>query len=278
MSECFDEQTGLVILNPALKGRLGRIRHVLFDFDGTISLLRQGWENIMAPLMLEMISPDQPAPVEIEQEVHAYIDQSTGMLTIHQMEWLAQAVRRYGLNASPQSAAEYKAVYVRRIREIVRLLAAALRNGQAEPSAVMLAGIVDFLERLPRRGLTLYLASGTDHADVVNEARLLAMEAFFGGRIHGALDASETHDKQRLIERILADNRLHGDELLVVGDGPVEIRVAVAQSAIALGVASDEVARSGWNPRKIERLTRAGADALVPDFSQAAELEAFLFP
>ena len=32
------------------------VRAVLFDFDGTVSTLRCGWEAVMKPLMLEMIS------------------------------------------------------------------------------------------------------------------------------------------------------------------------------------------------------------------------------
>jgi len=278
MTGPFDEKNGLVELNPDLRPRLGRIRQALFDFDGTLSLLRQGWEDIMAPMMLEMISPNAPPSPEMAQEVSQYIDQSTGMLTIRQMEWLAQAVHRYGRASKRLEASEYKAIYVQRILEVVRQRAAVLLNGQAERQAFMLAGAQDFLEKLAARGLTLYLASGTDHADVVNEAGLLGMEAFFDGRIHGALDASEAHDKERLIRRILEQNNLHGDELLVVGDGPVEIRVAVAQGALALGVASDEIARSGWNLHKVKRLTQAGADVLIPDFSRAEQLEVFLFP
>ena len=27
----------------------GNIRHVVFDFDGTISLIRDGWQNVMVP-------------------------------------------------------------------------------------------------------------------------------------------------------------------------------------------------------------------------------------
>ena len=36
----------------------------------------------------------------------------------------------------------------------------------------------------------------------------------------------------------------------------------------ALGVASDEVRRRGWNDHKRQRLTWAGADVLIPDFEQ----------
>ena len=31
-------------------------RYVLFDFDGTISLIREGWQGIMAGLMLQWLS------------------------------------------------------------------------------------------------------------------------------------------------------------------------------------------------------------------------------
>ena len=79
------------LLDPGLPDRLGRIRHVLFDFDGTLSVLREGWEGVMVPMMLEMISPEGARLGEIEPEVCAYVDRSTGILTIRQMEWLAGA-------------------------------------------------------------------------------------------------------------------------------------------------------------------------------------------
>jgi hypothetical protein len=37
-------------------------------------------------------------------------------------------------------------------------------------------------------------------------------------------------------------------------------------------VAGDEVRRFGWNPAKRARLIRAGADLLIPDFSQMEKL------
>ena len=30
-------------------------RHVLFDFDGTLSLIREGWPEVMVPLMVEVL-------------------------------------------------------------------------------------------------------------------------------------------------------------------------------------------------------------------------------
>jgi len=153
-----------------------------------------------------------------------------------------------------------------------------LALGSATPGDMMIAGAADFLSRLAAGGIRLYLASGTDHHYLVNEARALGVTNYFDGGLYGALDDDEAHRKERVIQRILDEHGLHGDELLVIGDGPVEIREAVARDALALGIASDEIARRGWNPAKIARLARAGAHFLAPDFSRAAELSRFLWP
>ena len=79
-----------------------------------------------------------------------------------------------------------------------------------------------------------------------------------------------------MIKEILRNNNLHGAELVVLGDGPVEIRNAKENGAIAIGIASNEVTGCGWEPRKIERLTKAGCDLLMPDFRHGRELLAFL--
>ncbi len=67
-------------------------------------------------------------------------------------------------------------------------------------------------------------------------------------------------------------------EVPEIGDGYVEIENAVAVGGIAVGVATDEVRRSGvvdaW---KRERLIRAGAQLIIPDFRHAEALVRFLF-
>jgi phosphoglycolate phosphatase-like HAD superfamily hydrolase len=273
----------LRVLDPVAPGRLGRIRHVLFDFDGTISVLREGWERVMAPLMVEMICDGTPPAADIEREVADYVDYSTGIVTIEQMQWLADAVRRHGIARHPLSAAEYKQIYVDRLmvgvqQRLDRLSPdlTGLEDLSGLQSEMMVAGARSFLAALAGRGLRLYVASGTDHPYMLNEARALGVADYFDGGLYGAIDQDEAHRKERIIERILDEHDLHGDELLVVGDGPVEIREAVARQALALGVASDEVARSGWNPAKVTRLARAGAHVLVPDLSRGEELAAWL--
>jgi len=271
-----EQPANVRILDPRAPARLGRIRHVLFDFDGTISLLRQGWEEVMAPLMVEMICAGGPPDPAVACEVAEYVDFSTGIVTIEQMAWLAEAVRHYGRAAHPLTAAEYKAIYLDRLDVRVDVRLARLAAGDVTPDAMMVPGARAFLAGLADRGLRLYLASGTDHHYLEAESAALGVAPYFEGRIYGALDGDESHRKERIIQRILAEHDLHGDELLAVGDGPVEIREAVGREALALGVASDEVARSGWNDAKVARLTRAGAHFLARDFEPVDGLMRFL--
>jgi len=265
------------ILHPEVQARLGKVRHALFDFDGTLSVLREGWETVMVPVMIEAICGQSPATPEIEGEVREYVEQSTGILTILQMEWLVEAVRRHELTGAPLTATEYKACYLERLMVRVRERIRQVETGACLADERMLSGARDFLAGLQERGAQLYLISGTDHADVQREAGVLGLTDFFTGRIYGALDEREAHSKERIIQRILDEHHLFGDELLVVGDGPVEIRAARARGAIALGVASDEVARAGWNEHKIVRLKQAGADLLIPDFSQPEAIFRLLY-
>ena len=143
---------------------------IIFDFDGTISTLRWGWEDTMKPLMLEMISPNAPADAELEAEVEAYIDESTGIQTIFQMQWLAERVHRDGANPdAPTDPWWYKQEYNRRLMQTVRRRMEQVAGNPSGREAFLMAGSVDFLKALRQRGVRLYAASGTDHGDVVRE-------------------------------------------------------------------------------------------------------------
>ena len=69
-----------------------------------------------------------------------------------------------------------------------------------------------------------------------------------------------------IIERILSENQLRGEELLGFGDGFVEIEEVKKVGGVAVGVASDEVNRGAVNEWKRQRLIRAGADIIIADY------------
>ena len=126
-------------------------------------------------------------------------------------------------------------------------------------------------------GINCYLASGTDVEFVKNEAGLLGVSEYFDGGIFGALREYKKFSKAMIIQKILTDFELSGNELLIVGDGYVEIENAKAVGAIAVGVASVEGNRYNMNADKRERLIRAGADIIILDFQEGAKLLNYLF-
>ena len=149
----------------------------------------------------------------------------------------------------------------------------SLEKGTTSADDYLIHGSKEFIRGLAEKGVSLYIASGSDHDDVVHEANALGISKYFKGGIYGALDASESNGKERVIQRILDDHQLAGYELLVVGDGPVEIIEGRLRGAITLGVASDESRPQGLEQAKTGAiLTRAGADLLVADFAHSAKL------
>ena len=260
------------------------VKHVVFDHDGTISTLRQGWEEVMAPMMMKAVlgeSYDTAGETlyhRVRQRVLNYIEKSTGVQTIVQMEALVELVREFGI-VPPGSVLDkfgYKEAYNRELMQGVRRRIARLERDELDSNDFTVKGAVAFLEGLRARGVTLYLASGTDRDDVVAEATALGYAGLFEGRIYGAVGDVRQYSKKMVLERIVSGHRLAGGELAVCGDGPVEIRECRKRGGVAIGVASDEVRRHGLNPEKRTRLIKAGAQFVLPDFSQAGRLFALM--
>lgn len=252
------------------------VRAVLMDFDGTVSTLRHGWETVMKPLMVEMISGGKTHSDALGREVDAYIDESTGIQTILQMQWLAKAVRRYGLNPSaPDDPWWYKAEYNRRLMARISERIEALKAGACDPKEHLMAGSEAFLRALKDRGVRLYVTSGTDDPDVKNEAAALGVAGYFD-QIAGAPLGSVNCSKEQVIARLMRDEGLSGADFAVIGDGKVEIRLGREAGARTIGLASDEAARHGIDPVKRQRLIRAGADVITGDFLELDALMRFL--
>jgi phosphoglycolate phosphatase-like HAD superfamily hydrolase len=255
----------------------GRFRSVLFDFDGTLSLIREGWPQVMIPMMVGVLretgTPESDA--DLTAAVEEFVMRLNGRQTIYQMIQLASEVRRRG--GQPREALEYKHRYHELLMERIQGRLAALETGAASPEEWTVPGAHAFLDALQRRGLTLYLASGTDLKYVRHEAELLGLTTYFGEHIYGALDEYKNFSKRLIIERILHHHHLRGDELLGFGDGFVEIEEIKRAGGVAVAVASEEVKRSGINNWKRDRLVRAGADIVIPEYREHERLLQFLF-
>lgn len=262
------------IINPHI--RRGHIRHALFDFDGTLSLIRQGWQGVMIPMMVETLleTPHHETEAELTAVVTEFVDRLTGKQTIYQMiELCAQIERRGGTPLAPLA---YKHQYLDRLWARIEGRVADLKSGQLSPQALTVPGSHAILKALRARSVTCYLASGTDQPYVLDEAAALGLAPYFAA-IYGALDDYQNYSKKMVIERILRENNLTGPELVTFGDGFVEIEETKAAGGIAVGVASDEARRQGIDEWKCSRLIQAGADLIIADFRAHERLMAYLF-
>lgn len=254
----------------------GKFRHAIFDHDGTISVLREGWEAIMEPMMIRAILGERAASIDdatharVLATVRAFIDRTTGIQTLAQMKGLVDLVREFGFVPAAEIRDEhgYKAIYNETLLDHVRARREQLARGELAPEDWQIKHSRRLLERVRAAGLTLYLASGTDEADVADEARALGYAELFDGGIFGAVGDLKIEAKRDVLLRILRATSASGEEVVVFGDGPVEMREARRRGAFAVGIASDELRRHGLDRRKRTRLIRAGADIVVPDFCQ----------
>ncbi|MDR3050251.1 MAG: haloacid dehalogenase-like hydrolase [Oscillospiraceae bacterium] len=256
-----------------------RPRFAVLDFDGTISLIREGWQRIMIPFFTDMLcgtpgGKERPRE-ELEATAREFIFLHTGKQTIYQCIALADHIRQLG--GTPRDPQDYKDEYHRRLLERIDHRLQGLADGSIDPETLTVPGSYALLDMLRQQGVTLYLASGTDEVYVLREAKLLGVDACFGGHIYGAQRDYKTFSKKMVIARILRENNLAGAQLVGFGDGYVEIENVKAVGGSAVGVASNEAARYGIDAWKRERLLRAGADAIVPDYRDLAPLSAYLF-
>ena len=271
MSFLFETPTEPWILPRGTFPSRRKISHVVFDFDGTLSLLRQGWPETMLSMFLELL-PAKADESELRRELHTEILNFNGRQTIHQMNRFAERVAERGGNH--ESGKSYLKEYSRRLRigldqRIERLKTAKYRNDE-----YLVFASRAFLEFLRGKGIHLVLLSGTLEAYVREEAELLGIADYFERGIFGGDEDPTRFSKEAVFDQILAEDRIHGGALLSFGDGPVEIRAAAERGGLSVAVASDELNNGSGNidPTKRDVLVDAGAHAVIPDYRNALEL------
>ncbi len=253
------------------------VRYALFDFDGTLSLIREGWQAIMIPMMIEILmqTPDHEDKETITAIVRDFVTRLTGKQTIFQMIQLAEEVKKRRGNA--EDPLTYKDEYHERLLKRIQYRLDGLRSQHIHPEDFLVPGAISILEGLQSHGVKCYLASGTDEKYVLDEAELLHLTPYFTG-IYGAQDDYVNFSKKMVIQRIITENHLSGPEFVAFGDGFVEIEDTKSVNGIAIGVATNEADREGIDEWKRSRLIQAGADLIIPDFRVTESLLQILFP
>lgn len=241
-------------------------RFVLFDFDGSLSLIRTGWMQVMVPMMVEILAELKTGETEEELRklVEAFVWRLTGEETIYQMIALAGEVKRRG--GTPREPLFYKQRFLELLSHVIRNRLEELRRGHCSPDRYLVPGARPFLETLAERGLSMYLASGTDEVFLKEEAGLLDIARYFDGGVYGALDDYQSFSKRILVQRILARPGVRGGQLLGFGDGYVEIEEVGRVGGITVGVATDEPECLVVDEWKRQRLIGVGADYIIPNY------------
>lgn len=268
------QKTKLELLSPITPSN---IKIALFDFDGTLSLIRRGWQEIMINFMTDTLSELNigETPEEIFSVVEDYVVRLTGKQTIYQAIQLAEEIRKRG--GTPLDPLEYKKEYHNRLWTLIRNRVEGLRNGTEKPEDWLMPGSIDFLDELRDRGVKLFLASGTDAEYVIDEVNLLGLTPYFSEGIHGARDDYHSFSKKMLIDTLFTTYNLEGPDMVSFGDGYVEIEDTKKRGGITVGIASNEESGYGINEWKRNRLIQAGADCIIPNFEKGEDLISLLF-
>ena len=252
-------------------------RVAVFDFDGTLSLIRSGWVNVMVPMMVELLLELKTGESEaiLTDVVEQYVWRLTGKETIYQMMEFADHVKARGGTAL--EPIEYKKMYLDRLWVLIRHRVEDLRAGRVDPESYMVPGARALLESLKQKGLKMYLASGTDEIFMKEEAGLLDVARYFDGGVYGALDDYKSFSKKILIQRIIGKTGVRGEEIIGFGDGYVEIEEVKLVGGVTVGVATTEPQCTEVDAWKRQRLISVGADYIVPNFLAHGQLMAALF-
>ncbi|QEL13717.1 HAD family hydrolase [Limnoglobus roseus] len=264
------------IVNAAV--RRGPFRAVVFDFDGTLSLVREGWAFLMAELGRDHLAERQLIR-EPESDLLTYLEREmlllSGKPSIFQMRRLAEEVTARG-GVAPDAEALLEE-FLRRLFAKIETRLAGLRSGAAKPADWCVPGSHDLLDNLQRRGVKLYLASGTDRGFVESDMKLLDLERYFGPRVYAPANNTPNFSKGDVIAMILRDEGISGDHLLGFGDGYSETVEVKRIGGVSVGVASTEPSVAGLNAMKRDMLIGLGADVIVPDYREQAALIKWLW-
>lgn len=264
------------VIRPGVSAAKARV--AIFDFDGTVSLIRSGWMEVMVPMCIEQLAVLNTGETEeqLKVVVEDFVWRLTGKETVYQMMALADEVKKRG--GEPLEPLAYKKMYLDRLWVRIKGRIEDLQAKSVSPEAYQVPGAQALLESLKERGLKLYLASGTDEADVIRETELLGLTKYFDGGVYGAQDDLKSFSKAILVQRMLSDAGYQGEELLAFGDGYVEIEEVKKVGGIAVGVASNEPECQTVDEWKRKRLMGVGADFIVPNYLALHELSGVLFP
>jgi len=233
------------------------IRFAMFDFDGTLSLIREGWSGIMADIGVRLVN-DPTGRDEIELAML----QLSGHASIVQMHRLRE------IAGGGPPAEELLDEFREKLAERTDVRKRRIRDRIDSPDAWMVPGSRGMLEELRSRDVHLVLASGTPMEALTEEVDLLGLGEFFGERVYAPTGNSANFSKASVLAKYRERLNLSGLEIVGFGDGYAETVAVVEAGGLAIGLASREAGEPGENAMKAAMLRDLGATIIVPDYGE----------
>jgi len=243
------------------------------DFDGTMSLIRIGWQQVMHGVMQAALLPHYPDSARLDSEIYTYIAHSTGQPSIIQMAWVDEQVILHGGPA--RGAQAYLDLFSHAMRDRIDHKIASIHD-DASADALMVPGARAFLQMLAYYNVRIALVSGTEHIHLLRESAALRIDHFFDAGIHGPGPHNPGFTKGDAMAALIDTYQVAPARFLSVGDGPVEIMAGKSLAGYSIAVASHE-ASGGLDDDKRRHLIAAGADAVIANFHQLHDITTLLF-
>ena len=245
------------------------LTHAFVDFDGTVSLLRSGWWLAMVDVALDAWDPEEDMRSQHRDRFIHEVLILNGKPPAFQLARLAELIQSEHGDVLNSSTMED--VFRERLGKQVVERMESLSQRSTDPKSYLVHEVYQFLNHLSALGITLHLVTGTDQHLVEKELRALSVDHFFGPRVNGPGSRARDFSKQAVFHEIMEREDLKPSEVLVVGDGFVEIDIAAGLGMPSIGIACDE-SRNGsgrLDQQRVDLLKKAQADIIVADFEHA---------
>jgi phosphoglycolate phosphatase-like HAD superfamily hydrolase len=251
----------------------------MFDFDGTVGLLRSGWHDVLVNFHTEVLR-ETPKGNGLDAKIllntiKGYIETNIGKPPIYQSYSLVETIRSFG--GEPRPVEEYNEIYSQRLTELCEPRREALRRGVANPNDYIVPGVLRMLAMLRSRNIKIYMASGTEEHFIREDVKLLKVDNFFDGGVYGGQPDPEAFSKKIMVNQILNENKINNNELLGIGDGATEINAVREAGGFNIGVAFDESRKPMIDSWKRRQLINAGTDWIISNYTDSNQLEERLF-
>lgn len=238
-----------------------KILAAMIDWDGAISLIREGWQRIMQEYIANFISSGLPQKNDYLW-AQSFIKKTLGENTVEQMLGMIEKAEQNGRNDIPVSYSEKMALaeeHRKKYREILEkeVRGKRIKTAKKNPDKFIVRGMKYLLEELKKRNIKIFVASGSEQegkGGIEEEAETLGLKHYFEA-VFGYNGSISPYNKENVVKWILNKYNLDPLQLLVVGDGPKEMKVGKKFGAVTIGLISNNVTR------KI--LLDSGADFIV---------------